>query len=87
MIAGSRVELALRRLQQIDQAVTMHPDARAWLLEAEDALADVLHLECTGAVEGPGVYEHNGDTCPVHEWLKPDEDHPEAERVAELAGR
>lgn len=86
MIAGSNIELTLRRLQQIDEAVGLGP-ARKWLTEAQDALGAELGLECTGVVSftfpsGAREYEHNGDTCPIHEWLDPG-DQPEAEQMRE----
>lgn len=68
-------ELALRRLQQWDQVAgrVSVDDARTLIIEAQDALAAALGLECTGVKDGPGMYEHNGDTCPVHEWLEPND--------------
>lgn len=87
MIAGSNAELALRRLQQLDEAVGLGP-ARRWLIEAETALGEELGLECTGEPDGwnedgsIAFYEHNGDTCPIHEWFT-ESDHAEAEAMAE----
>lgn len=65
---------ALRALQKIDEASQLAPEAREWLLEAEDALGEELGLTC----ETPR--DHNGGTCPIHEWL----DEGDAEIVHEL---
>lgn len=79
-------QLALRRLQQIDEACHLD-EARGWLLEAEDALGLMLGLQCTGTLEGEDtlgmpLYDHSIGTCPIHEWLDPS-DQPEAEAVLE----
>jgi len=69
---------ALRALQRFDQ-VCKYRDleiiARMHLIEAETILGTELGLTCTGAPSGwkadgtVGSYDHDGDTCPVHEWL------------------
>jgi len=61
--------VALRELQKLDEVTKIQPRER--LIEAQDALGAELGLECTGAPEGDGWYDHSGDTCPIHEWLVP----------------
>jgi hypothetical protein len=71
--------LALRALQKYDQAVPVAqqsgpPDravlvSRPLLLEAQSELGKLLGLRCAGVAEGNGWFSHNGETCPVHEWL------------------
>lgn len=62
------VALALRALQKLDELDSI-PN-RHLLIEAQTQLGKDLGLECTGVRDGEG-YEHNGDTCPIHEWLVP----------------
>lgn len=70
---------ALRTLQVLDQAMPLDPH-RHLLIEAQTHLGEALGLECTGEVDGrnadgsPAYYSHNGDTCPIHEWLVPADD-------------
>ena len=70
---SSNAELALRAIQKADQllpCVTGHAiRGRTYLTEALSALGDELGLECTGADEGDGNFDHSGDTCPIHEWF------------------
>ena len=71
---ASREALLLRGLQILDELVTV-PD-RSILIVAESELGAELGLECTGrpggwAEDGTVVaYDHNGETCPIHEWLE-----------------
>ncbi len=53
-------------------------EARVLLIEAETILGNLLGLECTGEPTAWSLddgrvtgYSHNGDTCPIHEWLVP----------------
>ena len=68
-VASSPLGRALRALQKYDQLAGGIP--RDYLVEAMDILGDQLSLECTGVRDGEHAYSHNGDTCPVHEWLDP----------------
>lgn len=81
---------ALRALQVYDELIpgTEKGAAHTYrylIIEAETALGEVLGLECTGEEDGwnedgsVAFYSHDGDTCPVHEWLVP-ADHELAER-------
>ena len=76
MTYTGNIERALRALQKYDELVGSGADVpgRHLLIEAETALGAILGLTCTGVEETPGYYDHSGDTCPVHEWLVP-EDH------------
>lgn len=75
MSAGDEhVERALRAIQKYDEVFSgVH--ARFLLIEAETALGEYLGLSCTGEPDGwnedgsIALYKHNGDTCPIHEWL------------------
>lgn len=69
---------ALRALQCYDEI----SDARNrfLIIAAESALGEELGLECTGEPEGwndddgsVAYFRHDGDTCPIHEWLVPDD--------------
>ena len=68
---------ALRRLQQLDEVERI--EHRHLLIAALTALGAALGLECTGTVDGwnedgsPAYYSHDGDTCPIHEWLVPED--------------
>lgn len=73
-IAETELGLALRALQKLDEVSRLSP-WRHLLVEAETRLGDLLGLTCTGE---PGIwndagevvgYDHDGCTCPVHEWL------------------
>jgi hypothetical protein len=67
-------EAALRRLQVLDEVADLG-DHRHLLIAAETELGEILGFECTGEVDGENAdgtsafYSHNGDTCPIHEWL------------------
>ncbi len=69
-----RTEIALRRIQMIDERVDLG-DFRHLAIEAMDALGEELGLTCTGEIDGtnsdgsPAYYSHDGDTCPIHEWM------------------
>lgn len=76
----SSAALALRAIQRYDEvAGNSPPDLlhRYLLIEAETALGELLGLTCTGepsmwSLDDPSKvtgYDHNGDTCPIHEWL------------------
>lgn len=75
---STEVETALRALQKLDEAHNLG-DHRHFLIEALTALGAELGLECTGVVDGtnpdgsPAYFSHNGDTCPIHEWLVPED--------------
>lgn len=60
---------ALRALQALDEREQLGVEERLEVMRALDALGHLLGLECTGVAEGGGWYSHNGDTCPIHEWL------------------
>ena len=69
---------ALRAIQKYDEVAGNSPADllhRDLLIEAEDALGAILWLSCTGEPSSwrddgsVGGYDHNGDTCPIHEWL------------------
>ena len=70
---------ALRAIQKYDEVAGSGLDAehRYLLLEAESELGALLGLDCTGEPsswtrEGVVVgYDHDGETCPIHEWLVP----------------
>ena len=72
-------ELALRAIQKYDEVAGSALDARFryLLIEAESELGALLGLACTGEPSSwtrEGVvlaYDHDGETCPVHEWLVP----------------
>lgn len=74
--AESRLGLALRALQRYDELTPAGP-YRYHLIEAETLLGGLLGLECTGEADACNadgsiaLYSHNGDTCPIHEWLVP----------------
>jgi hypothetical protein len=73
----SDLSLALRAIQQYDElAPYSELGLRYLLIRAEDALGRELGLTCTGepsswevGTERVTGYDHNGDTCPIHEWL------------------
>lgn len=69
---------ALRAIQKYDEvAGNAPPDLlqRPLLIAAEDALGELLGLDCTGepsawdAAGRVAGYSHDGETCPIHEWL------------------
>lgn len=66
-------ELALRALQKLDELESV--SNRYLIIQAEDHLGVIADLVCTGEVDGvnadgtPAFYDHNGETCPIHEWL------------------
>lgn len=70
------VARALRAIQILDERM---PGVafRYLLIQAEDALGDELGLDCTGVPSGwnedgsVACYDHDSDTCPIHEWLVP----------------
>jgi hypothetical protein len=70
--------LSLRALQKLDELATLDGH-RYLLIEAETRLGDMLGLDCTGvpaiwnADGSVAGFDHNGDTCPIHEWLVPDD--------------
>lgn len=70
----------LRALQRYDE-VQPSTWGRAHLMEAQTILGKTLGLACTGVDEGGGFYAHDGDTCPIHEWLVS----ADAEKVEEEA--
>lgn len=74
------VASALRALQVLDQVSAF--DHRVLLSEAQTALGEELGLTCTGVDEGDGFFSHDAGTCPIHEWLCPDEDHARAAQIA-----
>lgn len=71
---------ALRSLQIYDE-LKGDNENRHLLVKAMDALGEELGYVCTGVPDGRNedgsvaFYAHDGDTCPIHEWLVPD-DHP-----------
>jgi hypothetical protein len=73
-VADSPLGLALRALQRLDEVADLGLN-RQHLIEAETILGAALGLDCTGEPgswngEGGVIgFDHNGDTCPVHEWL------------------
>lgn len=82
MDVNSHVALALRALQKLDErqgldvaTVNVAGKHRYLITEAQTHLGEALGLECTGAPDGVNedgsvaYYSHNGDTCPIHEWL------------------
>ncbi|HEX3455282.1 MAG TPA: hypothetical protein VHS03_11690 [Gaiellaceae bacterium] len=74
--AESNLGLALRRLQLLDELMALTPH-RYLLIDAETRIGAELGLECSGVADGwnedgsPALYDHSGDTCPIHEWLVP----------------
>jgi hypothetical protein len=70
---------ALRAIQKYDEVAgsALAASHRYLLIEAETELGALLGLDCTGEPsswtrEGVIVaYDHDGDTCPIHEWLVP----------------
>lgn len=73
--ADTRAARALRGLQILDQ-MTGRGVKRPWLertvlLSTMDVLGAQLFLRCTGTPDGQGEYQHDGGTCPIHEWLVP----------------
>jgi hypothetical protein len=74
--ADTRPALALRGLQMLDQMQRDRQRSaleRATLYRCMDSLGACLFIACTGTGSPDEGYEHNGDTCPVHEWLVPDD--------------
>jgi hypothetical protein len=82
MDVDSPVALALRALQKLDEVqgldgatVNVAGKHRYLIIEAQSHLGEALGLECTGAPDGTNedgtvaYYSHDGDTCPIHEWL------------------
>ncbi len=69
------IALALRNIQKYDESAGIAVGHRYLLIQAETHLGKALGLECTGAPDGlnedgtVAYYSHNGDTCPIHEWL------------------
>ena len=63
----SDLALALRAIQKADDLPPGSPEARDYLMRACDLLGFQLGLECSS--DDPR--DHNGDTCPIHEWLVP----------------
>lgn len=86
---GDNARRALRALQVADEAMPMEvyvKHGRSWLLEVQDRLGRELGLTCTGEreheQEGDVVaYDHNGDTCPIHEWLVTSDESGTGKRV------
>jgi hypothetical protein len=85
--------LALRAIQKYDEVAGSALDAqhRYLLIEAETELGRLLGLDCSGE---PGswtregvvtAYDHDGDTCPVHEWLV-ESDQKEVTRAVQDGG-
>lgn len=76
-VADTPIALALRAIQKYDEMAPVSGPHRYLLIEAETHLGKCLGLTCTGEVDGtnedgtPAYYSHNGDTCPIHEWLVP----------------
>jgi hypothetical protein len=61
---------ALRAVQKLDQFSSV--EGREYLIEAEDALGELLGLDCTADdPDASPFYSHNGETCLIHEWLVP----------------
>lgn len=60
---------ALRALQKFDQVSSIANDQRQRLMAVQDDLGEIVGLDCTGALDMEGRYEHNGGTCPIHEWV------------------
>lgn len=87
-----RATTALRELQRLDEAHELG-EHRHYLIRAQTELGELLGLECTGEVDGtnadgsPAFYSHNGNTCPVHEWLVPEDQHELETTTAGSAGR
>ena len=76
----THAETALRALQRLDElagGAFNLGENRRHLIEAETALGEVLGLVCTGVPDGwnedgsVAYYSHNENTCPIHEWLYP----------------
>jgi hypothetical protein len=72
----SPVSRALRALQRYDElAPYSEVGLRYLIIEAQTALGEELGLTCTGEPDGwnpdgsVAYYSHNGETCPIHEWL------------------
>ena len=67
---------ALRAIQRLDELSDLGENRRH-LIEAETALGEVLGLVCTGEEDGwnedgsVAYFSHNENTCPIHEWLVP----------------
>ena len=76
---SSPAALALRAIQKYDEIAATGPAVmhRDLLIEAETHLGELLGLSCSGEPSSwtrEGVitaYDHDGETCPVHEWLVP----------------
>ena len=62
---------ALRAIQTLDELLPT-AEHRRYIIEAEDALGWILGLDCTAddPRDTPHL-SHNGETCPIHEWLVP----------------
>lgn len=74
-------EEALRGIQKFDEAAGAVTSPRFMLMQAASALGELLGLECTGVDQGGGFFDHSGDTCPIHEWLRPEEDYEVAQSL------
>jgi hypothetical protein len=70
---GVDTATALRLLQQLDQVGRLNEKGLRLLREAQDILGKPLGLHCTGVDDGDGFFSHDGDTCPIHEWLVPED--------------
>jgi len=87
MDVSSPAARALRCLQRLDEAASLG-GWRFELIAAESALGELLSLDCTGepsmwnADGSVAGYDHNGDTCPVHEWLVESDQHEVAAKLA-----
>lgn len=86
MATSGEVERALRNLQILDEVLSVEPRVRELLIEAETLLGRAQGLECTGEPSGwledgtVTMWSHDGDTCPVHEWLE-ESDHGTAHEI------
>lgn len=77
-LVESELALALRELQKLDEVADLNGH-RYMLIRAESHLGEILGLSCTGepaifAADGSvDGYDHDMGTCPIHEWLVPDD--------------
>ena len=84
-VVNSPLARALRALQSLDQHVIPN---RHLLIRAETLIGELMGYQCTGTPDGwdedgtVAAYSHDGDTCPIHEWLV-ETDSPDYEEAEE----
>lgn len=66
---------ALRALQRYDEVQDLGPAERDRLVRVQEDLGARIGLDCTGTGGAYDSRHHDGETCPIHEWVEPETDH------------